>query len=154
MDLFGIFLFLHLFGAMAGIGPTFVFGRISKRAAGTEHSLFATRVVRLLTGTTAIPLSALVLVSGIGLMVVQGYGLFDRMWLLVSIVLFAGSFTYSITVQNPTLARVIEATRGGEQPTGEKAAEVRRLRVRIRRGGIYLRATATVILALMIFKPF
>ena len=154
MDLFGVLLFLHLFGAMAGIGPTFVFGRISKQGAGTEHSDFATRVVRLLTGTTAIPLSALVLVSGIGLMVVQGYGLFDRMWLLVSVILFSASFTYSITVQNPTLARVIEATRDGEQPTGEKAAEVRRLRTRIRRGGIYLRTTATVILALMIFKPF
>ena len=154
MDLFGVFLFLHLFGAMAGIGPTFVFGRISRQGAGTEHSLFATRVVRLLTSTTAIPLSALVLVSGIGLMVVRGYALFDRMWLLVSIILFAGSFTYSITVQNPTLARVIEATRGGEQPTGEAAAEIARLRIRIRRGGIYLRATATVILVLMIFKPF
>ena len=113
-------LFLHLFGAMAGIGPTFVFGRISRQGAGTEHSLFATRVVRLLTSTTAIPLSALVLLSGVGLMVVQGYALFDRMWLLVSIILFAGSFTYSVTVQNPTLARVIEATGDGEQPTGEE----------------------------------
>ena len=139
---------------MAGIGPTFVFGRISKQGAGTEHSLFATRVVRLLTSTTAIPLSALVLLTGIGLMVVRGYALFDRMWLLVSIVLFLGSFTYSVTVQNPTLARVIEATRDSEQPTGEKAAEIMRLRTRIRRGGIYLRSTATVILVLMIFKPF
>ena len=154
MDLFAVLLFLHLFGAMAGIGPTFVFGRISKQGAGTEHSLFATRVVRLLTSTTAIPLSALVLLTGIGLMVVRGYALFDRMWLLVSIVLFLGSFTYSVTVQNPTLARVIEATRNSEQPTGEKAAEVMRLRTRIRRGGIYLRSTATVILVLMIFKPF
>ena len=147
-------LFLHLFGAMVGIGPTFVFGRISRQGAGTEHSLFATRVVRLLTSTTAIPLSALVLLSGIGLMMVQGYALFDRMWLLVSIILFAGSFTYSVTVQNPTLARVIEATRDGEQPTAEEAAALRRLRTRIRRGGIYLRSTATVILVLMIFKPF
>ena len=154
MDLFGILLFLHLFGAMAGIGPTFVFGKISKRGAGTEHSLFATRVVRLLTSTTAIPLSALVLLSGIGLMVVRGYALFDRMWLLVSIILFAGSFTYSVTVQNPTLARIIESAQAGEPPTPEKAAEIMRLRTRIRRGGIYLRATATVILVLMIFKPF
>ena len=76
------------------------------------------------------------------------------MWLLVSIILFAGSFTYSVTVQNPTLARVIEATRDGEQPTAEEAAALRRLRTRIRRGGIYLRSTATVILVLMIFKPF
>ncbi len=154
MDLFALFLFLHLFGAMAGIGPTFVFGRIARKGAGTDHSLFATRVVRLLTSTTAIPLSALVLVSGIGLMVEQGYGLFDRLWLLVSIVLFAGSFTYSITVQNPTLARVIEQTREDRQPTGEVAAEIARLRTKVRRGGIYLRVTATVILALMIFKPF
>lgn len=154
MDLFGLLLFLHLFGAMAGIGPTFVFGRIARKGAGTDHGLFATRVVRLLTSTTAIPLSALVLVSGIGLMVERGYALFDRMWLLVSIILFAGSFTYSITVQNPTLARIIEHTREGTQPTGEGAAEIARLRTRVRRGGIYLRVTATVILALMIFKPF
>ena len=153
MDLFGILLFLHLFGAMAGIGPTFVFGRISKRGAGTEHSLFATRVVRLLTSTTAIPLSALVLLSGIALMVVRGYALFDRMWLLVSLILFAGSFTYSVTVQTPPLARIIESAQAGE-PTREKAAEIVRLRTRIRQGGIYLRATATVILVLMIFKPF
>ena len=75
------------------------------------------------------------------------------MWLLVSIILFAGSFTYSVTVQNPTLARIIESAQAGE-PTREKAAEIMRLRTRIRRGGIYLRATATVILVLMIFKPF
>ena len=154
MDLFGLLLFLHLFGAMVGIGPTFVFGRISKRGAGSEHSLFATRVVRLLTSTTAIPLSALVLLSGVGLMVVRGYALFDAMWLLLSIILFTGSFTYSVTVQNPTLARIIESTKEGKQPTEEKAAEIARLRTRIRRGGIYLRSTATVILALMIFKPF
>ena len=154
MDLFGLFLFLHLFGAMAGIGPTFVFGRISRRGAGTDHSLFATRVVRLLTSTTAIPLSALVLMSGVGLMVERGYALFDRMWLLISIILFAGSFTYSVTVQNPTLARIIDSTKEGKQPTEEEAAEIARLRTRIRRGGIYLRSTATVILALMIFKPF
>ncbi len=147
-------LFLHLFGAMVGIGPTFVFGKISKQGAGAEHSLFATRVVRLLTSTTAIPLSALVLLSGVGLMVVQGYGLFDRMWLLVSIILFAGSFTYSVTVQNPTLARVIRVAQGGEQPAAEREAELKRLRTRIRRGGVYLRSTATVILALMILKPF
>ena len=154
MDLFGLFLFLHLFGAMAGIGPTFVFGRISRRGAGTDHSLFATRVVRLLTSTTAIPLSALVLMSGVGLMVERGYALFDRMWLLISIILFAGTFTYSVTVQNPTLARIIDSTKEGKQPTEEEAAEIARLRTRIRRGGIYLRSTATVILALMIFKPF
>ena len=154
MDLFGVLLFLHLFGALAGIGPTFVFGKIGREGAGTEHGLFATRVIHLLTGGTAIPLSALVLLSGIGLMVVQGYALFDRMWLLVSIILFAGSFSYSITVQNPTLARVIEATRDSEQTDGQAAAEVKRLRRRIRRGGIYLRSTATVILALMVFKPF
>ena len=154
MNLFSVLLFIHILGAMAGIGPTFVFGKIAAEGAGTTHTMFATRVVRLLTGRTAIPLSAVVLLSGIGLMMERSYPLLDTLWLLVSIVLFAGSFTYSITVQNPTLGRIIELVQSEEDPDAARADEIARLRTRIRRGGIYLRASATVILALMVLKPF
>ena len=154
MNLFNVLLFLHIFGAMAGIGPTFVFGKIAAKGAGTTHSLFATRVVRLLTGRTAIPLSAIVLLSGIGLIVERGYNLLATPWLLLSLILFAGSFTYSVVIQNPTLGRIIELGQGEDPLNSADADEVARLRARIRRGGIYLRTSATVILALMVFKPF
>ena len=87
-------------------------------------------------------------------MVERSYPLLDTLWLLVSIVLFAGSFTYSIRVQNPTLGRIIDLVQSEEHPDAAQADEVARLRTRIRRGGIYLRASATVILALMVLKPF
>ena len=154
MSLFSVLLFLHLFGAMAGIGPTFVFGRIASKGAGTTHSLFATCVVRLLTGRTAIPLSALVLLSGIGLIVERGYDLLGTGWLLLSLVLFAGSFTYSMVIQDPTLGRIIDLGQSEDPLESARAEEIARLRTRIRRGGVYLRTSATVILALMVFKPF
>ena len=139
---------------MAGIGPTFVFGKITAKGAGTTHSLFATRVVRLLTGRTAIPLSAIVLLSGIGLMVERSYALLDTPWLLLSIIMFAGSFTYSVAIQNPTLGQIIELGQGEDPLKTADDDEIARLRRRVRRGGIYLRTSATVILALMVFKPF
>jgi len=154
MDLVDILLFLHFFGVIAGIGPTFVFGRIAGAGAGTEHGMFATRVVRMLTRGTAIPLSALVLVSGFALIFEIGFDLTDTPWLLISVILFLGAFTYSVTVQNPTLGRVIALSDAGETASPTFAADIARLRKRVRYGGVYLRTSAIVILALMVFKPF
>lgn len=154
MNLFTVLLFLHLFGAIVGIGPTFAFGRITSAGAGTEHSLFATRVVSSIIGRMAIPLAALVLLSGVGLILEVDYDIVATKWLLVSLVLFIGGFTYSITVQNRTLGRIITLGQGNGSVDVITAGELARLRSRARYGGIYLRVSATVILFLMVFKPF
>jgi hypothetical protein len=155
MDLFKVLLFLHLFGAIVGIGPTFAFGRIiilGSTSAG--HGPFATRVVHALTRRMAIPLAAIVLFSGFGMILEVPYDVFAAGWLLVSIILFLGGFGYSIVVQNPTLARIITLNGELAKAGGEPSAELLRLRRRAAHGGIYLRTSATLILILMVFKPF
>jgi uncharacterized membrane protein len=155
MSLFQVLLFLHILGAIAGIGPTLVFGRITRLGAEhPEHGSFATRIVHDLTRRIAIPLSALVLVTGFWMTFEAGYDLFATGWLATSIVLFLGAFGYSVLVQKPTVARILGLLDGPGTPGHSRQAELARLRRRARRGGIYLRSSALLIIVLMVLKPF
>jgi uncharacterized membrane protein len=150
-----LLLFLHLLGAVAGIGPTFAFARISALGR-TEpvHSTFAVSVVRSIQRYLTIPLAALTLVTGVAMLAILRYDLLRTGWLLVSILLFLSSFGYAILVQNRDLLRVIEVTSSGSPSPETVLADLARRRKRIRYGGLYMRASALAILFLMVLKPF
>ncbi len=150
-----ILMFLHLFGVVAGIGPTFAFASISATGRGEPvPGAFTAKVVRAITTSLTIPLAALVLVTGIALLLVLHYDLLATRWLLVSVVLFASSFVYSITVQNRDLARIIDLASASSPLVPRAAEELARRRRRVRTAGMYLRVSAATILFLMVMKPF
>ncbi len=155
-ELIPLLLLIHLAGVMVGLGPTFVFARITATAARQpEHARFASRLVQDLSSKWAHPIAGVVLVSGLLLVWSIGYDLLATGWLLLSLVLFVPSFLYAAVVQNPDIGRVLALTDGGPpEPGSPAAAELARRRVRIRRGGLYMRATALIILVLMVLKPF
>ena len=149
-------LLIHLAGVMIGLGPTFIFARItSEGARAPEHARFTTNLVRQLSSQWSHPLALTVLLSGAGLTWLGGYDLLAVRWLLVSIILFVPSFAYAALVQNKDIGRILELTANGPAGlTPEASAELGRRRRRARRGGQYMRLTALTILVLMVMKPF
>lgn len=155
-ELFPWLLFLHITGVMVGLGPTFVFARITGAGARQPaHMRFASTVVRSISSEWSHPLAGLVLLTGIGMILVTGYNLVATRWLLLSIALFVPSYLYAALVQNRDIGRILSLTEAGPPPPDSpEGQEVSRRRIRIRRGGLYMRATALTILFLMVMKPF
>lgn len=153
--LFPLFLFLHLLGVMVGLGPTFVFSRMMSTAAKEPaHIRFTSKLVRSISSGWSHPLAGLVLLSGFGMIWSISYPVLQTPWLVLSIVLFIPSWLYAALVQNRDIGRVLELTANGPPALDSaEGREVARRRVRIRRGGIYMRLTALVILFLMVMKP-
>lgn len=154
-DLLPVLLFLHLLGVVAGIGPTFAFARITAAGRGDPaHGAFAVKVVRAITLSLTVPLAALVLLTGLAMLVILRYDVLATPWMLASIALFLASFGYATTVQNRDLVRIIElASSAAPLGTGE-TAELARRRLRARYGGLFMRISAGTILFLMVLKPF
>lgn len=153
-DLLPMLMFLHLLGVVAGIGPTFAFARITATGRGDPVAGSITvKVVRTITTSLTIPLAALVLVTGLAMLLILRYDVLGTPWLLASIGLFVASFGYSISVQNRDLRRIIDLASPGARTGPAEAAELARRRRRIRYGGLFMRISAAVILFLMVVKP-
>jgi hypothetical protein len=148
-------MFLHLLGAVAGIGPTFAFARISAMGR-TEpvHSTFAVSVVRSIQSRLTLPLATLTLATGLAMVAILGYDLTRTGWLSLSIALFTTSYLYSMLVQNGDLLRVIDLASRTAPLSPAETADLARRRWRLRAAGLYLRVGAVVILFLMVVKPF
>lgn len=152
-DWYRIFLFIHIFSVIVGIGPTFVFGRITGMGrADAPHSRFAAGVVHRLTTTTAIPVAVVIFASGLGMIWALDFDIWETGWLLAAIVLFILGFAYSVTVQSRSLKRVVAITGREDFDATDPPPELAALGRRITWGGRYLRTSASVILYLMIFK--
>ena len=160
MNLFPWFLFAHILGAIIAFGPTFSFPIIGAMAdKEREHGNFATRVSERLTRVQVVPLAILQGVTGVALIVLGNIDLLARYWLLTAIVLYLFAISYAILVQGPTVAKVIELTRGGpaaEGPAGSGGPppELPALIRRVQRGGAMLTFLIVTIVFLMVVKPF
>ncbi|MEZ4595540.1 MAG: DUF2269 family protein [Chloroflexota bacterium] len=153
---YGWLLLLHIGGALIGLGPSMVYGRITRAAAeaGPGQMPFAVRLTRELSTRWTHPLAAIVLVSGFGLIWTMHYDVFATPWLLASIVLFVSSFLYATFIQNRDTMRSLELVmKGLPNLTEDERAEAARLRARIRWGGLFMRGVVVVVLFLMVMKP-
>ena len=152
-DWYRLFLYVHVLSAIIGLGPTFIFGRITSMGRDDlSHSRFSLGVVHKLTMTSALPLAALIFLSGIGMIWARGYNLWRTDWLLVAMGLFIFGFTFSAAVQSRRVARLIAIVGGDDFDPENPSVELATLRRRISWGGRYLRLSASTILYLMIFK--
>lgn len=153
---YGWLLLVHIGSALVGLGPSMVYGRITKAAAeaGPGQIPFAVRMTRELSTRWTHPLAALVLLSGFGLVWTMHYDILATPWLLVSVVLFLASFLYATFIQNRTTLRSLELVmRGLPNLSEDERAEAARLRNRIRWGGLFMRVVVLVVLFLMVMKP-
>ena len=169
MSIFQLFLFLHVLGAIIAFGPTFAMPVIGAMG-GKEpmHANFATRVAEALAKQRVTPLAIVQGITGAGLIITSNVDLGKALWLQAGILLWVVALAYGTAVQTPAVRRVIEMTSGGPPPAGaaptgpppagaaptgpppELMAAIRK----VQRGGMILALLVTVIVFLMVVKPF
>jgi uncharacterized membrane protein len=177
LNLFPLFLFAHVLGAIIAFGPTFSFPIIGRLGAQErQHGNFATRLSLALSRVQVVPFAILQGFTGVALIVTGNIDVLAKPWLLVSIVLYLVTLGYGILVQTPTVKRVIAMTSGGPPsgagpgpgsapapgaagaapagpPPGGPPPELVKLVRRIQLGGLFMMALVVSIVFLMVTKP-
>ena len=156
--LFPYLLFLHVLGAIAGFGPSFVVPdhrRDGRRRSG-EHGNFATRVSETISGRLVYPIGITLPITGAVMILVLGLDLTSKSnyWLGLAIVLYVIAYGYSFFVQRKTVERVVELTSAPPPPGASgPPPELMGLVKRIQRGGMVLTVLLLAIIFLMVVKP-
>ena len=150
-------LFLHVLGAIAGFGPSFVFPVVGAMGgAEREHGNFALRVSHTISSKLVYPIGITLPITGALLILVSGRNLADRAnwWLGLAIVLYVIAYGYSFFVQSKIVHRAIDLT-SGPPPAGATGPppELPGLVKRIQRGGMALTVLLLSIIFLMVVKP-
>ena len=103
-----IFLFLHVMGAIAAFGPSFVMPIIASQARKMPSgALFGLKLSDVIERRLIIPLGLFQAVTGIGLIVTVGFDLTATHWLAAGIVLYVIAISFAILVQAKTVESMI-----------------------------------------------
>ena len=159
--LFLLLLFLHIAGAILAFGPTYAFMLLGPMAASEPaHGNFALRFQKLVSTRLIAPLAVFQGVTGLLLVWRIGFELFQRGWLIVSIVLYLTVLAIGFGVLVPALRTLIPATAAappapaaGSPPAGPPPHILATIR-RARLGGMANAVLVLVIVFLMVTKPF
>lgn len=157
---FGIFLLLHIGGAIFAFGPTLTFPIIGGMGGKEpQHVNFSLRVAERIEERLVVPLALFQAITGIGLIWFAPINIFDgnHLWLLVAIVLYVIAMVIVFANQLPVTRKLIEATKNAPPPpppdapapTGPPphiAALVRRNQM----GGMALLVLLLIIIILMV----
>ena len=157
MDLFAPLLFLHVLGAIVAFGPGFAAMVVGPMVAKEpQHANFYARTQVATARRIVTPVAISLAITGIGMILVRGWGNIagGRHWLEVGILVYVAAIAYSMAVQGPAGAKLVELTSTppapGTPPRPEIPATARRLRL----GGMLLSAMVIVVAFLMVTKPF
>jgi uncharacterized membrane protein len=155
--LFPWMLLLHVLGAIVAFGPTFAFPLIGATAAREpQHANFATRLTYVISRRLVVPVALTLAVTGAAMIGIRGYNLANRalLWLDVAIVLYVIALAFSVFVNLPRVARLIETTSAPPPPgaSGPPPA-VRTLIRQVQTGGLLLMVLIVSIATLMVVKP-
>jgi uncharacterized membrane protein len=155
--LFPYLLFLHVLGAIAGFGPSFVFPVVGAMGGRErEHGNFATRVSLTIANRLVYPIGITLPITGALIILVKGIDLTSRAywWLDLAIVLYVVAFGYSFFVQRKVIERIIELTSAPPPPgAAGPPPELPGLVQRIQRGGMAMTVLLLAIVFLMVVKP-
>lgn len=155
-----LFLFLHVMGAIVAFGPSFTFpliGAASRREP--QHAHFGAVVSEIIEKRLVIPFALLQGVTGAVLVVAAGIDLRAAPWLAGGIVLYVVAILFSIVVQAPRAARMVELTAAprptqvaGTAPAGPPP-ELLATAKGLQQGGMFLSVLLVLIVILMVVKP-
>jgi len=151
-DLFFLWMFLHILGAIAAFGFGFyapIFGMAS--AKEPQHGNWYMRASKRLSNIIILPFAILMFITG-ALLVQAGSTEWSAPWLSISMVLYFIALGIVFLLQRPTLNKVIAATASPPGPDGPDPA-VPGLVKRMQLYGVILLVLTLVILALMVWKP-
>ena len=142
--------FAHVLLAMIAVGANLTYAlwlRIGER--DPEHLAYTIRGIRAIDRRVANPAYALLLVTGLAMVVFSGVPLAQG-WLVVALALYAAAALVGYFVFGPVVRRELAALERG----GVGDLEYLRFRGHARRLGILTTTVVLIILALMVMKPF
>lgn len=141
--------YVHVLLAIVAVGFNASYGVLLSRAAREpEHELHVLRTVKVLDDRFANPAYALLLITGIAMVLFSPLA-FTTLWILVALVLYAVLLVVGIAFYTPTLRRQIAVLEQG----GASTPEYRALAGRGRALGLVLALVVVGIVALMVYKP-
>src|SRR4026209_1837404 len=135
MTLLPWLLLLHVFGAIVAFGPVYTFPIIGAMGGKEpQHANIATRVSEMISKQRVFPLAIFQGITGVGLILVTGINLLATPWLLIGIVLYLITISYSFLFQPPTVKRINERAPpppppGASGPPPELLALIRRIQL-------------------------
>ena len=142
--------FAHVFLAIVAIGANLTYAlwlRIGER--DPEHLAYTNRGIRAIDRRVANPAYALLLVTGLAMVLFSGVPL-AQVWLAVALALYVAAALVGYFVFGPVVRRELAALERG----GVSDPEYLRFRAQARRLGILTTTVVLIILALMVTKPF
>jgi len=150
-------IFLHVLGAIAAFGPTFVFAIIGAAgAAEPMHGNFSLRLSHTIETKLVLPVGITLLITGAAIMGILKVNPFERShwWLTIGIVLYLIAYGYSYAVQRKLVVRAIELTSAPPSPgSSGPPPELAAIGKRLGQGGMVLGILLVVIVFLMVVKP-
>ncbi len=152
-----LFLFLHVFGAIAAVGPALTYGLWLFRAekAGPRHRAFVLRTTSWVDGHLATPAFMVQAVSGVVLLLLEHLRFLHTAWLLAGVSIYVVTAVFAVTLYAPLVRRQIAlAERLAEDP-GNRAlsADYTAVAARARAFGVTAIMLTIAILYFMIVKP-
>ena len=149
MSLYEVLKFLHVLLVIVAVGFNASYGIWLGRAANEpEHELHVVRGIKVLDDRFANPAYALILVTGIGMLIAGGISP-TTFWIASSLTLYVITALTAILVYSPVLRRQIALLEGGRQSTAEYDAASKKGRA----VGIFLAVLVIVIVFMMVTKP-
>ena len=160
--MFQLFLFLHVMGAIAVFGPTFVFPILASHVKKTpQHGNFAARVGEFIEMRLVLPGAIVQGITGVVLILLSGRDLTQaaNRWLVAAIILYLIAIGFAAMVQAKNVKHMVELTANmppGPPPAGAPAGpppEIAETGRKLERGGQLLTVLIVAIVALMVVKP-
>jgi hypothetical protein len=160
--MFQLFLFLHVMGAIAVFGPTFVFPIIAGQVRkAPQHGHFAAVLAEFIERRLVIPGAIVQGITGVALIVIAGRDLSSaaNRWLGIAIVLYLIAIGFAIFVQAKNAEKMVHLTANmppGPPPAGAPAGpppEIVATGKKLAQGGQLLAVLIVLIVLLMVLKP-
>jgi uncharacterized membrane protein len=156
-----LFLFLHVLGAIAVFGPTFIFPVIARASQRQpQHAHFAAELSELVESKIVIPGAVVQGLTGLAIIFIVGLDITSApsRWLLVAIPLYLIAVLYAVFVQDPAAKRMVQLTgaMSGPPPAGAPVGpppELVATGQKLQRGGMLLTVLVVLIVLLMVTKP-
>jgi uncharacterized membrane protein len=152
-----VFVFLHILGAIAAVGPTLSYAlwiRLGERGSAAERS-FALRGISWVDSHLATPAFMAQAVTGIVLILLLEIDFFQTAWLILGVSIYVVLTVFAVAVYAPVVKRQVElAARVAAEPGDEAAGrEYAGVAARGRAFGIVATVLVLIIVYLMVVKP-
>ncbi len=147
--LYDLLQFVHVLSAIFAVGFNASYGIWLARAGkDPQHTTFTLKVVKTLDDKFANPAYALLLITGIAMVVESGIG-FSTFWISTALGLFIVTTLVALLGFTPTLRRQIEMAEAGRLDSPEYAQASKRGSIL----GALLGVLVVIIVFLMVTKP-